>query len=86
MAVCISEPVGEYFVTDFAVALSLGKQKNLQTRGSGRKKKVEYRKSKLKFKSHFFRARVGRAKQCGIPVGLGNCVGCKFLSEACFLA
>ena len=62
-AVCFSESVGEYFVTDFAVASSAGKQEIKKPGGGGRKKKIEYRKSKSKFESHFFRARVGRAKQ-----------------------
>ena len=73
-------------MTDFAVASSAGKQEIKKPVGVAEKKKVEYRKLKLKFESHFFCARVGRAKQRGITVGLGNCVGCKFLCEACFLA
>ena len=37
MAVCFSESVGELFLTDFMVALSVGKQK-IETHG-GRQKK-----------------------------------------------
>ena len=37
MAVCFSESVGELFLTDFAVASSVGKQK-IETRGGQQKK------------------------------------------------
>ena len=62
-------------MTDFAVALSAGKQKVKKPLGMAEKRKY------ILFKSHFFRAQVGRAKQRSITVGLGNCVGRKFLCE-----
>ena len=55
-------------MADFAVALSAGKQK-IEIRGGGRKKKIEFRKSKQKFENNFFRAWVGREKQRGSAVG-----------------
>ena len=51
MAVCFSESVGEYFVTDFAVTSSVGKQKIKKPVGVAEKEKriqkieVEMRKS-----------------------------------------
>ena len=42
-AVCFSESVGEYFVTDFAVASSAGKQKVKKPEGVAEKRKKEYR-------------------------------------------
>ena len=43
MAVCFSESVGEYFVTDFVVASSAGKQK-VETRGARQRKENRIQK------------------------------------------
>ena len=78
MAVCFSESVGEYFVTDFAVASSAGKQEIKKPVGVAQKES-RIQKVEVEIRKSLFRARVGRAKQRGVTVGLGNCVGCKFL-------
>ena len=74
MAVCFSESVGELFLTDFAVASSVGKQK-IKTRGGGgggggdRKKKIEFRILMWKVESNFCCTWVGREKQHDSAVG-----------------
>ena len=72
-------------MTDFAVASSAGKQKIKKPVGR-QKKESRIQKIEVEIRKSLFRARVGRAKQHGITVGLGNCVGCKFLCEVCFFA
>ena len=53
MAVCFSESVGEYFVTDFALALSAGKQKVKKPVGVAEKRiwntEIRSRNSKVTF-------------------------------------
>ena len=49
MAVCFSESVGEFFLADFAVALSAGKQK-IETRGGWQKKENQIQKIEVEIR------------------------------------
>ena len=80
MAVGFSESVGEVL---WQISRWLHQRANRKWKpvGIDRKKKIEFRISKLKFESNFCRVWIGRAKQRSSTVGLGNCVGCRFRCE-----
>ena len=64
-------------MTDFAVGSSAGKQK-VKNPWGWQKKESRIQKIEVEIRKSLFRTRVGRAKERGITVGLGNCVGRKF--------